>query len=91
MASSLAVLGNTHKFHRFFDFSVFAAITAGYIVLVGFLASAVGTSNGTPGPEAEPTPICQCSSKDDWELPLEAGAADVQWTSTGVATPENCS
>jgi hypothetical protein len=92
MASALAALGNTHRFHRFFDLTVFAAITAGYIALVGSLASVLGSSNETtPGPGTEQPQICQCNSKDEPEVPLDVAAADLQWTSVRVATAENCS
>ncbi len=91
MASALATLGNTHRFHRFFDLTVFAAITAGYIVLVGSLASVLGGSNETPGPGTEQPQICQCSSKDEREVPVDPVAADLQWTSVRPATAENCS
>jgi hypothetical protein len=91
MASALAALGNTHKFHRFFDLTIFVAITAGYILLVGSLASALGTSPGSAGPAAEQPQVCRCSSKDPSEVPLEAEPADLQWTSAGAAIAENCS
>jgi hypothetical protein len=91
MASALATLGNAHRFHRFFDLTVFAAITAGYIVLVGSLASVLGSSNQTPGPGTEQPQICQCGSKDERDVPLDAAAADLQWTWVRAATAENCS
>jgi hypothetical protein len=91
MASALAALGNTHKFHRFFDLAVFAAITAGYILLVGSLASVLPSSSGTPAPGTEQPQICQCRSKDEGEVTLDAAAADLQWTWVQAATAENCS
>jgi hypothetical protein len=92
MASALAALGNTHRFHRFLDLSVFAAITAGYIVLVGSLASVLGGSNETSAAPGTAQPqVCQCSSKDEREVPLDVAAVDLQWTSVRVATVENCS
>jgi hypothetical protein len=91
MASALATLGNGHRFHRFFDLAVFAAITAGYVLLAGSLASVLGSSNGGPGPTTEQPQICQCRSRDEPEVPLDAAAADLQWTSVRAPTAENCS
>jgi hypothetical protein len=91
MASALAALGNTRRFDRFFDLSVFAAITAGYIVLAGALAAVLGSTNGTPDPGTVEPQICHCSSKDEREVPPEAAADDLQWTSVWAATTENCS
>ncbi len=91
MASALAALGNTHRFHRLFELTVFAAIVAGYIALVGCLTSVLASSNGTSGPGTEQPQICQCSSSDDREVPLDLAAADLQWTSVWAATAENCS
>jgi len=81
MASALAMFGNAYKFHRLFDLTVFATIAFGYIVLMGCLAAALGTSKAISAPGTEQTLICQCSSEYVHEVLLKATPEDVQWTS----------
>lgn len=91
MASALAALGSTHKFDRLFDLSIFAAITTGYVLLVGCLASGVGTSIESSEPRTEQPQICRCANQDGSEAPPDAAKADLTWTSARAVTAENCS
>lgn len=101
MTSVLAVLGKASRGERLFDFTVFSAITAGYIALAASLAAALApagqTGSGSPEPVQQPSTahelqVCKCRSAESLDaVDLDFESAPVHFTLGRAATAENCS